>query len=240
MPHQKIFELCADSLQSCLAAGRGGAHRIELCTSLEVGGLTPDATLIGAACSKSGLPVHVLLRPSVSSSQFSAEIFSSIARMIPVVRSLGGAGVVLGLLKPDGNVDIEHTRELVELASPLPVTFHRAFDETPDLAQALEDVIAAGCARVLTSGGELNAVAGATRLAALVEQSAGRIDVAVAGGLRLNNVREVAHTSRADHYHASLKETAEESVSNDALKARIEDIVKALCLPDTLLVEKIG
>jgi copper homeostasis protein len=152
--------------------------------------------------------------------------------MIPVVRSLGGAGIVLGLLKADGRVDVEQTRELVELASPLPVTFHRAFDQTPDLAQAMEDVIAAGCARVLTSGGELNAVAGAVRLAALVQQAGARIDIAVGGGLRVNNVREVARISRATHFHASLKRTPDELVRSEDLKRRVAEIVRMLSLPE--------
>ncbi len=144
---------------------------------------------------------------------------------VAVVRSLGAAGIVLGVLRADGTVDVEHTRELVERAAPLPLTFHRAFDHTPDLEQALEDVIACGCARVLTSGGAASAAAGAARLGELVTQSAGRIDVAVAGELRLENASDVARTSGATHFHASLKQSQDEVIDQSALRQRIQDII---------------
>ncbi len=120
-------------------------------------------------------------------------------------RSLGVSGVVLGLLRADGTVDIEQTRQLVELASPLEVTFNRAFDYVISQEQALEDVIAAGCKRVLTSGGEPDVVRGAEALARLVNQAAGRIDVAVGGGLRLNNAATVARATGAQHFHGSVR-----------------------------------
>ena len=228
MPRSIVFELCADSLQSCLTAGRAGAHRIELCTALEVGGVTPDEALIASACRDSGLPVHVLVRPSARTFQFSADVFSSMRDTIPVVRSLGAAGIVVGVLRADGTVDVEHTRELVEWAAPLPLTFHRAFDHTPDLEHALEDVIACGCSRVLTSGGAANASAGAARLGQLVAQSAGRIDVAVAGELRPGNAADVGRTSGATHFHASLKRSPDEAVDQGELHQRIQDIVRVL------------
>lgn len=120
-------------------------------------------------------------------------------------RSAGASGVVLGLLCADGTVDVDQTRHFVEMAGPLEVTFNRAFDCTVSREQALEDVIAAGCRRVLTSGGEPDVVRGAEPLARLVSQAAGRIDVAVGGGLRLNNAADVARTTGARHFHGSLR-----------------------------------
>ncbi|MES2390492.1 MAG: copper homeostasis protein CutC, partial [Acidobacteriota bacterium] len=123
---------------------------------------------------------------------------------IEMARGLGAAGVVLGVLLADGNVDVERTRELVEQARPMEVTFHRAFDELGDLEAGLEDVIAAGCERLLTSGGAPDVLQGAEELARLVKQADGRIAIAAGGGLRLANAREVARVSGAPQFHGSL------------------------------------
>lgn len=201
-----MFELCAETLESCRAAAPGGADRIELCTELDVGGLTPPPEFVRAAVAQSGLPVHVLLRPTADHFRYTPKIFAAIAEALGAAKHAGAAGVVLGLLHADGTVDREHTRALVEQAAPLPVTFHRAFDETPDLAAALEAVIATGCARVLTSGGAPDVLSGASALAGLVEQAAGRIAVAAGGGLRLRNAASVAALSHCRHFHASLRD----------------------------------
>ena len=116
---------------------------------------------------------------------------------------------MLGVLRGDGTVDVERTRELVVLADPLEVTFHRAFDLTRSLDAALEDVIATGCRRVLTSGGECDVVAGAGNLARLVERAAGRITIAVGGGLRLDNAALVARATPARHFHGSVRRRIE-------------------------------
>jgi len=120
-------------------------------------------------------------------------------------RSLGAKGFALGVLLADATVDLERTQKLVELASPLEVTFHRAFDLVRSLDQALEDIITAGCGRVLTSGGERDVVAGAAKLTSLVEQAGKRIDVAVGGGLRIANAASVAHATGAGHFHGSVR-----------------------------------
>jgi copper homeostasis protein len=132
------------------------------------------------------------------------------------MKDLGVAGVVLGVLHPDGSVDVAVTKELVELASPMQATFHRAFDSAPSLSQALEDVIATGCDRVLTSGGEDDVNTGAASLAALVEQAAGRIEIAVGGGLRLVDAARLANFIGARHFHASLRQREASSKVEDA------------------------
>jgi copper homeostasis protein len=200
------FELCAQTLPACLAASAGGAHRIELCSSLEVGGLTPPLSLVEAAVRLSAIPVHVLLRPFADNFRTSPPVVAELASSLQAVRSLGAAGVVFGLLLEDGKVDIDRMRSFVQLAAPLPVTFHRAFDATPDLFEALEDVISTGCARVLTSGGAPDVLAGAPTLARLVRQAGARIDVAIGGGLRLDNAETVVHLTGGRHFHGSLRQ----------------------------------
>ena len=200
-----VFELCAESVEACLAAHDGGAHRIELCTALSEGGLTPSHGLIRAAIAMSRLPVHVLLRPRSGDFLYTTAELEVMREDLKYARALRANGVVVGFLHADGNVDVERTREFVALASPLEVTFHRAFDYAASHEQALEDVIATGCRRVLTSGGERDVVRGAKALALLVKQAAGRIDIAVGGGLRLNNAAGVARVTGAQHFHGSLR-----------------------------------
>jgi copper homeostasis protein len=191
-------------MEACLAAQEGGADRIELCAALELDGLTPSHALIEQAVSYCRIPVHVMVRPHAESFQYDASAFSTMCDEIQYLRSVGAAGVVLGVLLANGAVDIERTRAFVQLAHPLEVTFHRAFDATPDLEQALEDVITAGCHRVLTSGGAADVIAGSAMLARLVACASDRIAVAVGGGLRLHNARQVFRRTRARHFHGSL------------------------------------
>jgi copper homeostasis protein len=200
-----IFELCAETIQACLAAREGGADRIELCTALSEGGLTPSHALTRAAVQRSGLPVHVLLRPRGGDFLYTEDEFALMREDLLHARSLGASGFVLGILRADGTVDMERTRELVDLAAPLEITFHRAFDYTVSLEQALEDVIATGCRRVLTSGGERDVLAGADSLARLVELAAGRIEIAAGGGLRIKDAAGIARTTLARHFHGSLR-----------------------------------
>jgi copper homeostasis protein len=200
-----IFELCAESIQACLAARDGGADRIELCTALSEGGLTPSHGLTREAIRRSGLPVHVLLRPRTGDFLYTNDEFTLMCEDLRHARTLGASGFVLGILRADGTVDAQRIREIVELAAPLEVTFHRAFDYTASLEQALEDVIATGCRRVLTSGGERDVIAGADRLARLVELAAGRIEIAAGGGLRIKDAAALARATRASHFHGSLR-----------------------------------
>jgi len=206
--HKIVFELCAESIDACLIAREGGANRIELCTALSEGGLTPSHGLIREVVQRSGLPVHVLLRSRGGDFVYSDAEFDVMCEDLRHMRSLGVSGVVLGLLHADGTVEVDRTRELVIMAGPLEVTFNRAFDYTASLEQALEDVIATGCRRVLTSGGERDVVSGAESLARLVKQAAGRIEIAVGGGLRLKNAAAVARTTGAQHFHGSLRRIA--------------------------------
>ncbi len=220
-----VFELCAETIEACLAAQAGGADRVELCAALEVDGLTPSRALIKQAVSQCRIPVHVMVRHRAGGFCYDASDFSIMRDEIQAIRSTGAAGVVLGVLLSSGAVDIERTRALVQLANPLEVTFHRAFDETPDLEEALEDVIAAGCQRVLTSGGAADVVAGSAMLARLLECASGRIVVAVGGGLRLHNARQVSLRTHAHHFHSSLPP---EDSAPASLAKRVRIITRSL------------
>jgi copper homeostasis protein len=202
---EMIFELCAETIDACLAAREGGAHRIELCSGLSEGGITPSHGLILDAVERSGLPVHVLVRPRGGSFVYAASEIDVMRRDILHIKELGAAGAVFGILWPDGRVDVEATRALVQLARPLKVTFHRAFDATPSLPQALEDVIATGADRLLTSGGQPDVVAGSASLAELVRLAGDRIEIAIGGGLRLENAASLARVTHAKHFHGSLR-----------------------------------
>lgn len=199
------FELCAESLEACLVAREGRADRIELCSALSEDGLTPSHAMIRAAVQRSGLPVYVLLRPQGGDFLYEDGEFALMREDLLHARDLGASGFALGILHANGRIDVERTLELVELAAPLEVTFHRAFDVTPSLEEALEDVISAGCRRVLTSGGERDVVAGSSRIARLVERAAGRIEVAAGGGLRLENATSVARATKATGFHGSVR-----------------------------------
>lgn len=220
--HYIVFELCAETIEACLAAKHGGADRIELCTCLNVGGLTPPPDEISQAVKVSGLPIHILIRPHDQGYNYSPSDFKQICDDVQHVRSLGASGIVIGVLNADSTVDKQRTRTLVELAGPLEVTFHRAFDDTADIDQALQDVISTGCHRILTSGGKPDVLTGVNTLARLVAQAGDRIAIAVGGGLRLQNAREILHTTGARHFHSSV------GPASPQLAGNIRNLVQAL------------
>ena len=223
MSREVVFEVCAEDLESCVAAREGGADRIELCCALIEGGLTPSHALINAAVAQSGLPIYTILRPRGGGYVYSDAEFTLMQEDLEHARSLGVSGFVAGVLRPDGNVDGNRMRLLVEQATPLEVTFHRAFDAATNLEHALEDVIATGCRRLLTSGGAENVFTGAERLRRLGVQAAERIEIAVGGGLRLETAAEVARITGASQFHGSVRqlESPPEIVSKDLVTGRM-------------------
>lgn len=187
-------EVCAYSLESCRVAQRAGAHRIELCASPPEGGTTPPAGLIMLAKIHTTLPVCVMARPRGGDFCYTDSEFEQLQADVETARRLGADGVVLGLLRPDGTVDVPRTRQLVELAHPLPVTFHRAFDLTRDLSEALEAVIETGSHRLLTSGGVPTAIEGRETLAHLAQQARGRLELIAGSGVNGQNASELLRT----------------------------------------------
>ncbi len=182
-----LVEVCAFSLESCLTALRAGAGRIELCGSLTEGGTTPSAGLIQLARHHLTIPLYVMIRPRGGDFIYSETELAVMQSDIQVAKSLRADGLVLGALRADGSVDEATTGELIRLAHPLPVTFHRAFDMTRDAPEALEAVIRTGAARILTSGGQPTAEAGLPTLRQLVRQAAGRIELMAGAGISTRN-----------------------------------------------------
>jgi copper homeostasis protein len=198
-----VLEVCADSVESALAAQRGGAHRIELCTGLVEGGTTPSSGLISTVRSRVSIPISVMVRPRSGDFCYGNDDFETMEQDILTAKQLGAHGVVLGILKEDGHVDVERTRHLVNLARPLTVTFHRAFDMSRDLRESLEATIAAGVHRVLTSGGEHRVEDGAARVRALSQMAGDKIAIMAGGGIRESNVHRIIAATGVRELHAS-------------------------------------
>lgn len=199
-----LFELCAESIEVAVAGERGGADRVEFCSELGGGGITPRAALMDADFRTFTIPVHVLIRPRQGSFVFSPGEFDLMRRQIEHARRSGASGIAIGALLPDRRIDVERTRELVELARPMAVTFHRAFDETTDLGAALEEVIETGADSLLTSGGAPDVLAGAESVARLRRQAGNRIRIIAGGGLRLETLIETVRRSGVFSVHGSL------------------------------------
>jgi copper homeostasis protein len=181
-----IIEICVDTSASLAAAVAGGADRIELCSALVLGGLTPSAGFMAEA-SACGLPVMAMIRPRAGDFVWSAAELAQMRSDIAAVRTAGLAGVVLGASLPDGRLDLPALTELMDAAKGLECTLHRAFDLVPDQAQALEETISLGFSRILTSGGAVTASEGADQIAALVVQARGRISIMPGSGITAAN-----------------------------------------------------
>lgn len=196
-----LVEACVDSIASSLAAERAGARRLELCDGLVDGGATPSAEMIAACKEVVSIPIFVMIRPRGGGFVFSDEECDVMRGSIAVARELGADGVVIGGLRHDATIDVDLVKDLVDAAGELPVTFHRAFDFTPDLESSLDILADAGVERVLTSGGSATAAEGATILANLVRRADSRLIVLAGGGVREHNVRELISVSGVREVH---------------------------------------
>jgi copper homeostasis protein len=198
-------EICVDSVESATAAERGGAQRVELCSDLLEGGVTPSAGLVSIVRQQIDIGVFVMIRPRGGDFCYTDLEFGIMQQDIRQARDLGADGIILGVLDRQARVDVARTRKLVELAGPLPVTFHRAIDMTPDPRAALEDVVATGAARVLTSGGAPKVTKGLAVVARMVETAGDRLAVMAGGGITPETIAGVAEATGATEFHASLR-----------------------------------
>jgi copper homeostasis protein len=221
------LEISVESVEAAVAAERGGADRLELCSELAVGGLTPSAELMRAIRARVKLPIFAMIRPRAGDFAYSAEGFAEMRGSIGAAKKLGMNGVVLGLLTADGQVEVSRTRELVEMARPLPVTFHRAFDECADQLASLKDVIRAGAARVLTSGGAVSAFAGGPQIARLVAAAA-RIIILPGAGINAENFAEVARVTGAHEFHSGLSSVLARGDAGQQFQAEVTRLAKEL------------
>lgn len=203
------LEICAYSLESCLAAEAAGARRVELCTALYEGGLTPSpATIRMARKLLEKTELYVMIRPRGGDFLYSGLEFRQMQEEITFAKQEGADGVVLGLLHADGKIDVERTAELVDRAAPMQVTFHRAFDMSDDFIQALEEVIASGCYRILTSGMRNTAMEGIEVIRQLVARAKGRIRIMAGSGVNAANAGALLATG-VDALHMSAKSVRE-------------------------------
>ena len=213
-----LIEACVGSVDEALAAEQGGAHRLELCDRLDVGGTTPSPELLDEVKRRVRIPVSVMIRPRGGAFMHTPDEVEQMGCEIGVARAHGADMLVIGVLDEHGLVHARAVRGLVARAGSTPVTFHRAFDEIVDQAAALESLIDAGISRVLTGGGPHAAIEGVDRLAQLVQQSAGRITIMAGGAVRGHNVRTIVDRSGVTEVHARCERDLK----------RISDIVEAL------------
>lgn len=200
------FEVCLDSVESAIEAQAGGADRVELCDNLFEGGTTPSAGAIKIAREKLTIGLHVIIRPRGGDFCYSDVELEVMKQDIITARELGADGVVIGMLTPDGQVDIKRCKVLVEAAGNLNVTFHRAFDMARDPYEALEAIIDLGCSRILTSGQEATVYEGMDLLNALVKKAGNRIIIMPGNGISERNLDKIMKGIGASEYHVYLHE----------------------------------
>lgn len=209
MPQPILFEACVDSVESAIAAQEGGADRVELCADLLEGGITPSAGLLYLTRQHLQIPIHVLIRPRGGDFCYSDSEFNVMRLDIEIAKQCGANGVVIGILKPDGRVDVGRTATLVALARPLSVTFHRAFDMAEDPIQALMAIINLGIERILTSGQAASALEGAKLIGELVERAGERIIIMAGAGVNEQDVGEIIQSTGVKEVHGSLRVSRE-------------------------------
>lgn len=201
------LEIACAGVLSALAAEQGGAHRVELCDNMIEGGTTPSYGMILMTRKLISIDLYVIIRPRGGDFYYSDIEFEVMQHDIKQCKALGVDGVVIGMLLQNGQIDIARTAQLLALAYPMDVTFHRAFDRCHDLSVALETLIQLGIRRVLSSGGYPNVEQGLSSLAQLVEQAKGRISIMPGSGIRASNIRHFIDTLGVSEIHSSAKES---------------------------------
>ena len=201
------LEVCANTLTSALAAQDGGAIRVELCDNLGEGGTTPSYGQIKLARKLLHIKLYVLIRPREGDFLYTDTEFEIMKADVQNCIDIGCDGVVIGILNPDGSIDTKRCSELIKMARDkgLGVTFHRAFDMCNDMDKALEEIIAMGCERILTSGGKSTAIEGAHVIAHLIEKAAGRIIIMPGSGVSESTVADLIHYTKAKEIHSSAR-----------------------------------
>jgi len=200
------LEICANSIESAIAAEQGGADRIELCTNLAEGGTTPSYGQIKWCIENLKLEVWPLIRPRGGDFLYTDAEFECILNDISFCKQIGCHGIVTGILNEEGKVDQVRCQKVIEAASPMPVAFHRAFDMSKNLEDSLEVIVNLGFVRILTSGGKANAEIGASEIAKLVLQAKDCIEIMPGAGINNNNLTEIAKITGAKCFHTTAKD----------------------------------
>lgn len=213
----KVMEICVETAEGATAAIRAGGKRVEICANRAVGGVTSDPVQIAMACREIGSSVHVLIRPRPGDFVYSREEIARMSSDIDRARTLGASGVVIGVLCPDGRIDLEQVERLVAHARPLSVTFHKAFDLTPDPFRALDELIGLKIDRILTSGQAPTAREGSKLLAELGRQAVGRITIMAGGSLRLDDLA-VMHAAGLEEIHLGSAAEKDGVIDEDTVR----------------------
>ncbi len=208
-----VVEVCVDSVESAVAAQQGCAARVELCSALLEGGLTPGQGVVQVAREQLTLGLQVMVRPRGGDFLYSDVEFDVMRREIDMARTHRADGVVFGVLRPNGTVDVSRTRELIDRARPLVVTFHRAFDVTRDPFEALDTLMELGVERVLTSGQEASALEGVDLLRRLVERAGDRLIVMPGGGIHERSLPRILRETGAREVHVTGTRTIESGMT---------------------------
>jgi len=206
---KRVLEVCVESVEGAIAAQEGGADRVELCANLMEGGTTPSAGSMQEARRNLHIALQVMIRPRGGDFYYSAIEFEIMKRDIETARKAGADGVVIGILKEDGTIDEVRTRALTELARPMSVTFHRAFDMSRDAFDAMETLIGLGIDRILTSGQESSVLEGLDLIAQLVRDAGDRIIIMPGGGITERNFSKILVQSGARELHVAALENVE-------------------------------
>lgn len=183
-----MIEVCANSVASALNAEAGGAHRIEFCGELSVGGITPSYGMLTRVMQQVSIPVFVLIRPRSGNFTYSDEEFEVMKQDILFCKQIGCAGVVSGVLKKDNTLDVERTKQLIALAKPMDFTFHRAFDWVPNPEETLQQLLKIGCKRILSSGQQPKAIDGLSLLENLQKTYGDKMCIMPGSGVNINNI----------------------------------------------------
>jgi copper homeostasis protein len=209
-----LYEVCIDSVEGALAAQNVGAQRVELCANLVEGGTTPSLGMIELTRQRVSIDVNVIVRPRGGDFCYSELEFEVMLRDVQTARAAGANGVVIGLLLPDGSVDRERTKRLIEAARPMSVTFHRAFDMCRVLEESLETLVDLGVNRLLTSCQKKSAIEGADCIARLVSQAGERIIIMAGGGVTAENLPALAAVTGIKECHFSARRAIDSSMNH--------------------------
>jgi copper homeostasis protein len=235
------MEVCANSVTSAIEAQLGGAIRVELCAGLTEGGTTPSYAEIAMAKKMLDIEVFPIIRPRGGDFLYSSLEFELMKEDIRMCKSLNCDGIVTGILTREGKVDRIRCAELVALASPMQVAFHRAFDMADDMVEALEDIISLGMVRILTSGGKASALEGAEMLAKLISIADGRISIMPGAGISIDNISQIITLTGAKVFHASarLPVSSEMAYRNEQLNMGADTDEYTTTLTNAELVKKL-
>lgn len=203
----RILEVCIGSVESAKAARDGGAARVELCSALEIGGITPSPGLMQQVRQVEGIKMHVLIRPRGGDFLYDEDEIRCMEQDIVAARECGADGVVIGALTADGDIDTTACRRLIEKAQGMSITFHRAFDMCNNPMKALEDIIALGCHRILTSGQAATAEKGISLLTQLTAAANGRIIIMPGCGVNAGNAKNILEATQCNEIHASARKS---------------------------------